>query len=300
MVSLFAFHLLDLRGGLPRVVIQSTQTIEVDSNQLQRIVLDTDGIGLEVAASSDIKRPTIQLYGSGYLNQRAVWTFDDGILTISMDPYPVTANLYGARNSEDSLTMRVLLPKKSYDEIAVSGNRLNVLIYQCRGKQLSGNIQHGSIQLEKVNFQIGTLLGMDCDMKLKRNQMSYLTMISDTGNTEMTGNRLGVCRYVGGIGSLIVETTALTGVWDLQTGSGNISVGTRKWSQQLLQNNLLLQIETQKGTVNASSTKKYWKKQIRKVLEPNRLILLEGAGTNVWKIHSESGNITLKTVKFAA
>lgn len=107
MLVLVGYHLFDWRGGLPKVDVASSQTIVIDD--VREIDIHAEGVTVEIGSSYDIRQIQVQLYGTGYVNQRASWQTDDaGKLTIKLDRYPVTANAYGSRY-EDELTMRILL-----------------------------------------------------------------------------------------------------------------------------------------------------------------------------------------------
>ena len=40
-----------------------------------------------------------------------------------------------------------------YDELAVYGDRLHAIFYQCKGKQLTADVAYGSIELYKADLQ---------------------------------------------------------------------------------------------------------------------------------------------------
>ena len=48
--------------------------------------------------------------------------------------------------------MRVILPKRSYDAITVSGDRMNAAFYQCRGKEINADVAYGSIYVYKADY----------------------------------------------------------------------------------------------------------------------------------------------------
>ena len=149
MLVLVGYHLFDWRGGLPKVDVASSQTIAAED--VRTIAIRAEGVTVEVGSSYDIRQIQVQLYGTGYVNQKASWQMDEtGGLTIRLDRYPITANAYGSRY-EDELTMRILLPKKSYDEISIEGDRLHAAFYQCKGKQLTADVAYGTIALQKAD-----------------------------------------------------------------------------------------------------------------------------------------------------
>lgn len=298
MVCIFGYHLLDLRGGLPKVDICREQSVETDI-PITALRVHTDGIGVEIAAAADIRKPVIQLYGSGYINQRATWTVEeDGTLCIALDPYPVTANVYGARNDADALMMRILLPGKSYDRISVEGNRLNTLVYGLRAKELRQNLRHGSMQLQFAKLQTAELTGQDVDISVERCNIRYMITENDTGSTSLLGNTLPVWQFRGDSGDVQILTKNLKVIWDISTVSGDITIGTKTWSQELLQNNLLLQLHSDNGLVKAASEKKPWKKLLQSSCKDHELILLQGIGSHIVKVETAEGNIVLETARF--
>ena len=296
MLFLLGYHLFDFRGGLPDAEIKASQTVDVEEMEdVKTIEISAEGASVEVAASSDIKEIQIQLYGPGYMYQRAAWDLnDEGRLVINLDRYPVTANAYGSRY-EDELTMRVLLPKRSYDEIAVSGKRMNAAFYQCRAKQLHADVAYGSIYMYKADMQRVNLISDTSDISVERSRIHYLNIENLTGDTSLLDNKMKYWNYYSKSGNLEALTSRINGVWELKSRSGDIHVGTRKWQHT----NLLLDIHTDQGMITASSKKKPWKKTIPEALTEHELLLLEGKGENMLYVDSVEGNITLDTVKFA-
>ena len=293
LLVLFGYQLLDVRGGLPKVQVASSQTIEADG--VKSIELLAEGATVEVAASADVKKIQVQLYGPGYMNQRVSWKMEeDGRLTVKLDRYPITANAYGSRY-EDELTMRVLLPKRSYDVIAVSGERTNAAFYQCRGKQLNANVAYGSISVYKADLQRANLVSNTSDISVERSRIHYLNIENIAGDTNLLDNTMQYWKYYSVSGNLDARTSQICGIWELESLRGNIHVGTRKWQHT----NLLLDFHTDQGTITASSKKKPWKNTIPEALTPHDLLLLEGHGEHMLCINSKSGDIVLDTVKFA-
>ena len=169
---LLGYNLFDWRGGLPKVAVADSETISADG--VQAVELHAEGVTVEVASSYDIREIKVQLYGSGYVNQHAVWQQDEkGRLVIKLAQYPVTANAYGNRY-EDNLTMRVLLPKRSYDELAAYGDRLHVAFYQCKSKQLIADVAYGSIDLYRADLQKAELLSNTSKIKVNRSRIHHL------------------------------------------------------------------------------------------------------------------------------
>ena len=248
----------------------------------------------EVASSYDIREIKVQLYGSGYVNQHAVWQQDEkGRLVIKLAQYPVTANAYGNRY-EDNLTMRVLLPKRSYDELAAYGDRLHVAFYQCKSKQLIADVAYGSIDLYRADLQKAELLSNTSKIKVNHSRIHHLDIENRDGDTNLLDNELRYWRYHSKSGDLEALTSKIKGIWELSSEWGDIHVGTKKWTD-----NLLLDLHTGSGVLTASSKKKPWKKTIPTALTEQDLLLLEGRGENILSVTSEEGNITLDTVKFA-
>ncbi len=296
MLFLLGYNLFDHRGGLPKVEVAHSQTIEVDElSDVKAIDIFAEGATVEVAASPDIKEIQVQLYGPGYMNQRSTWQLDEeGRLALKLDRYPITANAYGSRY-EDELTMRVLLPKRSYDEIHVSGDRMHAAFYQCRGKQLTADVAYGSIYLYKADLQRAELISDTSDISVERSRIHYLNIENQSGDTHLLDNKLCYWNYYSKSGDLEALTSKILGVWELKSQRGDIHVGTRKWPYT----DLLLDLYTEKGNVTASSKKKPWKKTIPEALTEHELLLMEGHGENMLYIDSVSGDIILDTVKFA-
>ena len=296
MLFLFGYNLFDFRGGLPKVDVAASQTLAIDEiDDVKAIEIYAEGATVEVASSYDVKDIRVQLYGPGYMHQRAAWQLDDdGRLILKLDRYPITANAYGSRY-EDELTMRVLLPTRSYDEITVSGDRMNVAFYQCKGKQLTADVAYGSIYVYKADMQRASLMSDTSDIRIERSRIHYLNIENHTGDTSLLDNTMQYWNYYSKSGDLEALTNKITGVWELESQRGDIHVGTRKWQHT----NLLLNLHTDKGTITASSKKKPWKKTIPEALTEHNLLLLEGRGENMLYINSQSGDIVLDTVKFA-
>lgn len=295
MMVLWGYHLLDFRGGLPDVEIASSQTIPTKTTRsVKTIDIHAEGVRVEIGSSYDIKEIKLQLYGSAYRNQKASWECDaDGALQIRLDTYPVVANAYGDYN-EDVLVLRILLPTKSYDAISVHGKRLCTALYQCKGKGLTIDAAYGDIALYKTDFQRAVLIGNTSDISVEQSTIQHLQIHNLSGNTFLFNNQVRYWSYESVSGDLEVLTNKIKGIWELSSERGNISVGTRKWHQ-----NLLLQLHSESGTVFASSNKKPWKETIPEALDTHTLLLLEGRGENQLCITSAAGDITLETVKYA-
>ncbi len=296
MLYLFGSHLFDFRGGLPEADIAASEIIDIDeTKQVKSVEILAEGASVEVASAVDAKEIEIQLYGPGYMYQRTAWELDDtGHLTVKLDRYPITANAYGSRY-EDELTMRVILPKQSYDAITVSGDRMNAAFYQCRSKEITADVAYGSIYVHKADLQRMNLISDTSDISIERSRIHYLNIENNAGDTHLLDNNLQYWNYYSKSGNLDALTSKITGVWELKSQRGDIHVGTRKWQHT----NLLLDLHTDKGTITASSKKKPWKKTIPEALTEHDLLLLEGRGENMLYVNSQSGDITLDTVKFA-
>jgi hypothetical protein len=213
---------------------------------------------------------------------------DNGKLTIKLDRYPITANAYGSRY-EDELTMRILLPKKSYDAIAITGDRLHAAFYQCKGKQLTANVAYGSILLQKADLQKADLLSNTSEITVQRSRISYLDIENQAGDTKLLQNQLRYWKYTSRWGNLDAQTQKISGIWELNSRWGNIHIDTKKWH-----NNLLLDLHSDKGIITASSKQKPWKKTIPRTLTAHDLLLLEGHGDNILYVRSEEGNISIE------
>lgn len=291
ILGIWGYSLLDFRGGLPKVSVASSQTIAADDVNVLHV--QAEGIAVEVASSYDMKDIKIQLYGTGYINQQAVWQKDEtGRLDIQLSDYPITANAYGDRYQPD-LTMRILLPKKSYDEIAVSGQRLDAAFYQCKGKLLTADVAYGTLLLQRADLQRANLYSNTSNISVNKSRIHYLTIQNKEGDTVLFDNKLRYWQYHSIAGDLEVFARKISGIWELNSERGDLHIGTKKWHQ-----NLLLDLHSDQGIVNVSSKKKPWKKTIPAALTDHNLQLLEGHGENMLLVKSETGDITLDTVKF--
>ena len=294
MLFLFGYSLFDLRGGLPKEEILMSQKIEIPAEEVQSVSVKAEGVHLEIGSSSDIRGFKVQMYGPGYINQKANWKLDkQGCLHISLAEYPITANAYGDRYP-DNVTMRVLLPKKSYNCISVFGDRLHVDLVQCRGKKLISEVAYGSLVMRKADLQRAELSSNTADISVERSRIHYLTVKNQKGNTRVFDTKTEFCNCYNDRGDLEVITGNLKGIRELSSNKGDIHIGTKKWDQHLL-----VQLHTNSGKVTASSKKKPWKKTIPEAIRKNELILMEGRGENMLLVTSESGDIKLDSVKLA-
>jgi len=295
MMVLWGYSVMDFRGGLPDVEVASSQTIKIDKKHpVKTIDIHGEGVAVEIGSSYDIKDIQIQLYGSAYINQKASWVQNEnGDLQIRLDAYPVIANAYGYR-TEDTLVMRILLPTKSYDAITIHGKRLNAALHQCKAKQLNVDTAYGAIALYHTDFQRATLSSETSGIHIERSRVHHLEIQNDHGDTYLFDNQLRYIRYLGNSGEFRALTDKIKGIWELSSDDGNIYIGTRKWHD-----NLMLQLHSEEGEIIVNSKTKPWKETIPNALTAHELILLEGRGEHMLCADSQSGNITLDTVKFA-
>lgn len=295
IMVIWGYSMMDFRGGLSKVEVASSQIVQPEKNNpIKTIDICAEGVKVEIGASYDIKNVQIQLYGEGYVNQKASWNLSDaGDLTIRLDAYPVIGNAYGNRYT-DTLVLRILLPKKSYDAITVHGKRLNTAVYQCNAKQLSVEATYGDIVLNHTNVQRATLCSETSDITIERSRIQYLETNTGSGDTYLLDNELRYWNYKSLSGTVEAFTDRINGIWDLSSDCGNIHIGTRKWGR-----NLLLQLSSKSGTVVASSKETPWDEIIPESLEQHKLILLEGRGENMLCVESNSGNVLVDTVRYA-
>lgn len=292
MLLLWGYHMLDLRAGLPRVDVAASRTI--DAEPVQEVHILAEGATVEVGASYDVREITVQLYGPGYVNQKASWTLDEkGALTIQLDRYPILGNAYGGRY-EDDLTMRVLLPKKSYHELSVTGQRLHAALYGCKAMNLTADVAYGNILVQKADVQRAKLAANTSDINIVRSRIHQLAVNNRSGNTTLYDNRVRVWTYAAQSGNLEVLTGRLDGIWELESEDGDIHVGTRRWNR-----NLLLDLHTDTGLLEVQCKKKPWKKTIPAAISEQNLQLLEGRGEHMLLITSKTGDIHLDTIRLA-
>lgn len=298
MLILLGHSLFDVRGGLPKVDVAYSQTIA--EPDIRAIDIQAEGITVEVAASYDIRQLQVQLYGTGYINQKVAWQVDDaGVINLRLADYPITANAYGSRY-EDDITMRVLLPQKSYDRISIQGQRLHAAFWQCKTKLLRADVAYGSIDLQKARLQQAALISNTSNISIAHSTIHYLNISNLAGDTMLLDNKLRYWKYDSERGNLEALTKKLCGIWELNSERGDIHIGTKKWYQTTLgQTDLLINLHSDTGIVTASSKKKPWKKAIKQALSEHDLHLLEGSGQNMLLVTSEDGNITLDTIKLS-
>ena len=292
MLLLWGNFMLDLRAGLPKVDVATSRT--VDAEEVQEVHILAEGATVEVGSSYDVREITVQLYGPGYVNQNASWTMDEnGALTIQLDRYPVLGNAYGGRY-EDDLTMRVLLPKKSYRELSVAGKRLHAAFYGCKAMQMTADVAYGSILVQKADAQRAKMTANTSDVDIIRSRIHQLAVDNRSGNTTLYDNRVRVWNYASQSGSLEVLTGRLDGIWELASEDGDIHVGTRRWNR-----NLMLDLHTDAGTLDVQCKKKPWKKTIPAAMTGQNLQLLEGRGEHMLVIDSKTGDIRVDTIRLA-
>lgn len=292
ILLMWGYHMLDLRAGLPKVDVATSRTI--DAEPVQEVHILAEGATVEVGSSYDIREVTVQLYGPGYINQKTSWTIDEnGSLTIRLDRYPVLGNAYGGRY-EDDLTMRVLLPKKSYRMLEIEGERLHTSLYGCKAMKLCAAVEYGNIQLQKADVQCANLEGNTSDITIIRSRVQQLCVNTISGDTTLYDNQIRVWEYASQSGNLDVQTGQLDGIWNIVNEEGDIHIGTRRWNR-----NLMLDLHSDSGKVNVQSKKKPWKKTIPAALTEHDLQLLEGRGEHMLLVESRTGDIYLDTIRLA-
>lgn len=290
LLLLWGYSLLDWHGGLPDADILNSQTIT--EKNVKKVIVQAEGVKLEVGSSYDIKTIKTQLYGTGYINQRVVWNLeDDGTLYISLAEYPITANAYGDMY-QDNLILRVLLPKKDYDMLQFSGNRVQLVLKQCTAKQLIAKIRNGSMVVRNVSAQKASFYSNTSNLDLQRNKIHYLTIDNEEGNTIVSDNELQYWKYYSLNGNLNLWAKTIKGIWELNSRWGDIHVGIRKQNH-----NLFMSLHSEETDIVVTSRKKKWQKRIAETLDKDTYELLEGGGKNMLLVTTKSGKIILNDEK---
>ena len=138
------YSVFDWRGGLPKIDPLYEEKVELQA--VEEIVVQAEGIRVEMAESYHVRDLTIQLYGKDYGGQQVAYQEQEGKLYVYYQPYPITANAYGY-HQEPEVVMRLLFPTEQYRKITVEGNWLVGEFRQMETELLNLQIAHGSIFL---------------------------------------------------------------------------------------------------------------------------------------------------------
>ena len=179
------------------------------------------------------------------------------------------------------------------DAVVLSGSGSNSLLSYTGG---TNSVNEGKGEDKKVYYGGTQIRSIITNIANSINENEFGVLILSYADGGEGGRRY--VDFAAWLDLLYEEYNALTdkikGIWELSSDEGNIYIGTRKWH-----NNLLLQLSSDEGTVKAFSKTKPWKETISEALTEHELILLEGRGEHMLCADSQSGNITLDTVKFA-
>lgn len=283
------YSVLDLRGGLPR--IDALYTEKIDMTNVEEIALQAEGIKVELAESYHVKELTVQFYGTDYRGQRLAWQNDQGKLLLTYQPYPVTANVYGI-HQEPEIVLRLIVPTKDYRQIAVTGNWLVGEFYQTKADLLRLEINHGRIFVGDGVLQRLQIETADSEVELRENQIVQLNLYNQRGNSLVSDNRIHYWQYDGPWGDLTVWNKEIKGNWQLAGKWGQIMVATGKQPD-----NLLLDLQTQKGMITLGYDDKLWEILMKESLVKNQLRGMVGQGENILNIDNAQGSIVLRQEK---
>ena len=288
-VFLLGYNVLDLRGGLPKV--EALYEEKVTLQDVAEIVVEAEGIRLEMAESYHVRDLTIQLYGEDYGGQSVAYQEQDGKLHVYYQPYPITANAYGYHQTP-KIVLRLLFPSEQYRQITVKGNWLAGEFRQIETELLDLQIAHGSILLEESSLDRLQIETTDSTVNLQDNKIIQFKLDNLAGESILYGNEIDYWLYDTLWGNLDVWSKNIKGNWQLHGRWGDIMVATKKQP-----NNLLLDVWSKKGVVEVGYNKDAWEDIMTNSWQDGHLQAKIGQGHNILMIENNEGKINLSRDK---
>lgn len=285
MIAVLAWSVVDQNGGLGR--IQPAYQTEIKGEDAERLEIQASGVRLEIAGSVDANKVRAYLYGPGYAGQEVrLYQRGDTIYAhLAQDP-PIAGN-FGYDGVEE-LTMRVIVPKRSYEAIAVEAERAQVRLTNLRSDFLTLDLTDGSAQLDRLDLKQAQAVSGSAQIAIKDVSINDLTLTNQSGDTTVSRSQLRHWHYDGGSGDLLVEQKNVKGVWQLETASGDIHVQTTRTPYDLL-----CQLESIRGSVAVEYEKYGWDELLAERLEEKNVQGCIGEGRQMLLVKTDKGNITV-------
>lgn len=285
MTAVLAWSVMDQNGGLGR--IQPAYQITHKGEDVQKLSIAASGVRLEIAGSVDSSKVKAYLYGPGYAGQEVRLYQRGDTVYVHLAQDPPTAGDHGYDGVED-LTLRVIVPKRSYAAITVAAERAQVRLTNLRSDFLTFKITDGSAQLDKLDLKQAKAISQSAQVALKDVSINDLTLVNENGDTTVSRSQLRHWHYDGGSGDLLVEQKNVKGVWQLETTSGDIRVRTIRTPYDLL-----CQLESVRGSIAVDYEKYGWEELLAERLEEKNVQGCIGEGRQMLLVKTDKGNITV-------
>ena len=279
------YNVLDLRGGLPKIEPLYEEKVELAA--VEEIVVQAEGVRLEMAESYHVRDLTIQLYGADYQGQEVAYQEDEGKLYLYYQPYPITANAYGY-HQEPEVVLRLLFPADQYRLITVQGNWLVGEFRQMATELLDLQIAHGSIFVVDSTLDRLQIATTDSEVNLQDNQIIQFKLDNLAGESILYNNEITYWLYNSLWGNLDSWSKKIKGNWQLSCRWGDISLATKKQPD-----NLLLDIWSKRGVIEVGYDKDAWKNIMDTPCQEGHLQAKIGQGKNILTIENREGKTSL-------
>lgn len=276
----WAYSLNDGQGGFGRVNGGSRYTLAAD--EAQKMVINANGVKVELAGSVDAQEVSAILYGEGYGGQR-LNLYQDGETV-----YVFLCNEvdYLTEDKDAALTLRIIVPKNRFSVISLTAKAALLDIRRLRCDSLNIAIGRGNADLMDLDLKQGNITSSLADLHIFSSSINDLVLKNDSGHTTIERTAI---RHMDGnsqTGNIIVTTTQIKGIWQINTQKGDVTIKTRRTPYDLF-----CQLDSPYGAIAVNYTKYDWDKFI--VNETNHCLAVIGEGRHILKITSQKGHIIL-------
>ncbi|PKG25305.1 DUF4097 family beta strand repeat-containing protein [Niallia nealsonii] len=244
--SLLTFRLVDKGGS-----IQEKRTF--DQKNITAIEVDSDNARVEIVPSKDMVMK-VELSGKGAKDDKKDFSakVEGDTLLVSMKKEDF--RFFHFDLFTKSLTLKVILPEKQYDSLAVNNDNGYVQIKDLNVKRLDAETNNGRVDLKKI---ISSNVNVETDN-------GKLTLDDVSGNIKGKTNN----------GRISIKTADLDRSIQLETDNGSIEIETEKEPT-----NVAFDVQVDNGRVN--------------ILDKYEGDAVIGNGDNIVKLKTNNGRISV-------
>lgn len=285
ILACLAWSFMDYNGGLGRV--HSAYQTELKGEEVKRISIAASGVGVEVAGSVDADKVRVYLYGDSYAGQAVrLYQRGDTVYVHLADDPPAAGNF--GYSAGDDLTLRVIVPKRNYAEIAVQTQRAALSLSNLRCDLLQVMAPNGSVHLKDLDLKQAEVDSGSAPVEVRDSHINALMLRSTSGAVTVSRSQFKYWQYHNDSGDLLVQQKNIKGVWQLESAAGDITIRTSRTPYDLLS-----KLTSARGSVAVDYSKYGWDELLEARLEGNALEGCIGEGRQMLFVSTDKGAINV-------